>query len=579
MLIGTYLKNFKCYQGTQFVPCFSSSSNLIGYLGDNGVGKSAVLEALDAYFSKNPHWNRNKESKKGAQDCFVAPVFMVDRKIVGADADKIPPATIDEIESLHVPGDSIVLCVAKREDGTLVFFDGKREVKKPQKLANSIYQIITKHFQYVYINSEVDIDEEAKINSKIYELIIGSSIVKEVEKKFLEVDRSNKLVENLNSILATLVDDKFTNNLNKIDTNYTYGGSRGSRSKLTNNVLAHKSTEIFLASRKLQYKGKQLNNLSSGQRRSALMDFIMATLDDSTIKRDNNLIIAFDEPEISLDASKRLSQFEKLSSISEKRISVLFTSHWYGWIPVTKIGDAVLIEENETNRREIKCYKNESFPFQDMPKYEMRMIFDFLMSLGAAAEANKSNKFIICEGVSDQILIAASLKQDTYKILPVGKKRVKKIADIFKDYFWKDSGKIMQNVIFLIDTDPQNKDNFENPYLKRWCKGDDLTVGLSSGNANFHNKCTIENILEPDIFLLSLKSIYKENEFIQNLEIKHSELSGTDAFGMDNLENITFNDIAGEQKINFATKYADYMVKHNKTKNRLGSLIESCFNS
>lgn len=78
-LTAVYLKNFKCYQGINECPVFRSDcEGLLAYLGDNGTGKSAILEGLDAYFSKRPRWLRNKESKKGAQESFVAPVFLVE---------------------------------------------------------------------------------------------------------------------------------------------------------------------------------------------------------------------------------------------------------------------------------------------------------------------------------------------------------------------------------------------------------------------------------------------------------------------------------------------------------------------
>lgn len=60
-IAAVYLKNFKCYQGINECPVFlDDCESLVAYLGDNGTGKSAILEGLDAYFSKRPRWMRNK---------------------------------------------------------------------------------------------------------------------------------------------------------------------------------------------------------------------------------------------------------------------------------------------------------------------------------------------------------------------------------------------------------------------------------------------------------------------------------------------------------------------------------------
>ncbi|EAS5601021.1 hypothetical protein D9R73_23665, partial [Salmonella enterica] len=57
MIIGLFLRYFKTYGGNNYIP-LSSGSNFCGLIGNNGIGKSSVLESLDSFFnSKN--WNLN----------------------------------------------------------------------------------------------------------------------------------------------------------------------------------------------------------------------------------------------------------------------------------------------------------------------------------------------------------------------------------------------------------------------------------------------------------------------------------------------------------------------------------------
>ena len=48
MLVGLFLHNIKSYRAGHFIPIMhSSQNNLVCYAGENGTGKSAILEALD----------------------------------------------------------------------------------------------------------------------------------------------------------------------------------------------------------------------------------------------------------------------------------------------------------------------------------------------------------------------------------------------------------------------------------------------------------------------------------------------------------------------------------------------------
>ncbi|MDO5090335.1 MAG: hypothetical protein Q4D61_02205 [Cardiobacteriaceae bacterium] len=64
MIVGVFLQHFKIYHGVNFIP-ISNGSSFCGLLGNNGVGKSSVLEALDCFFHYNQKtWNVNIIAKK-----------------------------------------------------------------------------------------------------------------------------------------------------------------------------------------------------------------------------------------------------------------------------------------------------------------------------------------------------------------------------------------------------------------------------------------------------------------------------------------------------------------------------------
>lgn len=53
----------------------------------------------------------------------------------------------------------VFFCVALREDGLKVLFDGRSEVEGSDDLAGKLFDKSRDYFRYVYISAEVDIDD------------------------------------------------------------------------------------------------------------------------------------------------------------------------------------------------------------------------------------------------------------------------------------------------------------------------------------------------------------------------------------------------------------------------------------
>ena len=61
MILAVILRNFKCYKGINVIPfCQNEMHDMNIIIGNNGVGKSAVLEGLDTFFNDAP-WIINKD--------------------------------------------------------------------------------------------------------------------------------------------------------------------------------------------------------------------------------------------------------------------------------------------------------------------------------------------------------------------------------------------------------------------------------------------------------------------------------------------------------------------------------------
>lgn len=88
MITSLFLRHFKIYKGITFVP-ISEGCGFSSLIGENGVGKSSVLEALDFAINKknNSEWPINNEAKNegglsGANIPFIAPIFLIKKDLI-----------------------------------------------------------------------------------------------------------------------------------------------------------------------------------------------------------------------------------------------------------------------------------------------------------------------------------------------------------------------------------------------------------------------------------------------------------------------------------------------------------------
>ncbi|ARU61456.1 hypothetical protein CBW65_10895 [Tumebacillus avium] len=97
MIAGLFIRHYKIYQGLYFIPVSSDYRNRYSvYVGNNGVGKSSIFEALNTFFN-NAYWNKNKDGKN--DETFIAPLFLIEKNHIKSEM-KLNKETIDYLEFL-----------------------------------------------------------------------------------------------------------------------------------------------------------------------------------------------------------------------------------------------------------------------------------------------------------------------------------------------------------------------------------------------------------------------------------------------------------------------------------------------
>ena len=78
MILGAIIRNYKCYSGTHYIPFYKNKEQSLNVIiGDNGVGKSTILEAMDSLFNDGTPWIVNSGSS--GLDSSVGALFLIEK--------------------------------------------------------------------------------------------------------------------------------------------------------------------------------------------------------------------------------------------------------------------------------------------------------------------------------------------------------------------------------------------------------------------------------------------------------------------------------------------------------------------
>jgi len=365
--------------------------NLTVVIGNNGCGKSSLLEAVDTFFN-NREFNINLGSKKS--QAFVAPLFLIDetnfktftpthQKYLKIISDFLWNETYSEgnykpiknffefrdSEIFNYRNTHYLITTSKEFDSSNSFFlTFTASIQKSFKdnglkiLSNSDFNKITNHiksiYTYLYIPIETSIQEFLKIETVGMQNLIDKKISSEIDntltKKQIRMSTGRKggkqvsLLDLINITLKKYIDET-EKTIKNIYDGYDFKMDYRARQNLTSNDIKGQIIYSYLSKRTLKKDDKPIKSLSAGERKKALIDIAYSFISGAK-NRDSQIILAIDEPESSLHISNCYDQFTRIEEISDSQnCQVLLTTHWYGSLPILNNGTLIQIDLDETN--------------------------------------------------------------------------------------------------------------------------------------------------------------------------------------------------------------------------------------
>lgn len=595
MILGVVLRNYKCYKGLHYIPCYKDNiENLNIIIGDNGVGKSSILEALDSFFN-DKEWIANNESR--GNDIQVGVLLYIHKDKIADILDNKELNIISKISDafwdVDIKGNSIYerhyarfftqrdslihtrethsfLIIARKyesHDYSFMSFDKVVDGKiaefapKPnQNTINNTIQKIVDFFSYLYIPVETTVSEFLKLEAAGMQLLADKNLKNAIsnalnDKRITRTNGKNNrtrkisIIEIINEKLEEYIQN-IEIDIQKIDPTYDFKPSYRQSSKLTPNHLANVIINAYYAKRTLKKEKKPISTLSSGEKRRTLVDIIYVFLSNHNIER--NLILAIDEPESSLHISKCYDQFRKIQSIALECNQQLFiTTHWYGSLPILNKGNLIHIQSNQQlSLFEISNYFEERRHHPD--DINLKSFFDLAASI-VSAYRNSNYHWLLVEGKEDMQYLTYYLNDVNINILPLsGCGNVKKIYEYLFTPMSNAKNEIPgakeYKILCLIDTDAlattiSVSSSTKNRLLciKRWHEDQNThKIGLLDIDSPLYQPTEIEEVLEPQLFYTALETCIN----------KYGTDSEKNAFGAFELDgSVEFSRIKGDNSM------------------------------
>ncbi len=623
MILAAILRNFKCYKGINIIP-FSSgnldSMNII--IGDNGVGKSAILEGLDTLFNES-QWIVNNESNK--TDVSVGAVMLVEKYLVNRVLDKNDGLLLAEISDFFwsVEESNTTLkqyskffelrnSVAKHKAEFYFFVVGREYEKKDllfltftsllrnsfssgskvsnQDLSKLLAKVLSL-YSYIYIPVETSISDFVKLQNKSMQSLMDSSVRDRIAEGLnrKRVGRDNgygkrkvlSLLEMINELLEQYVNGVEAD-IQRVYSGYSYKPGPWQSSKLTANHVVDTIVSAYYSKRLFKKDGKEIQFLSSGEKRLILIDIISAF-----VKKENashELIIAVDEPENSLHISKCYDQFQKIEDIALKYNHQLFvTTHWYGSLPCLSRGS--LIHIDNSYKPEVTDLYNYFEKRGTLPDdIFLKGFFDLSSSLLYAFRGSDKN-WLLVEGYDDKKYIEYHLSRSDLRIIPLGGcGNVRKVYEhLYAPVSSKDFQYSEKRILCIIDTDAVcpslggigSGTSNKVLMIRRFNEMENGDIALVDIDMPSRKETEIEDVLDPRQFYEALKSAITEygsveeqkafSSFIFDETANHSRIKGDDS--ILKLNDLTRNAKDDKQTIvSFIDSHKDIVANFYTTK-------------
>ncbi len=546
MIIGILLSNFKNYKDPTYIP-LSNGEHFCGLVGKNGIGKSSILEALDCFFNNKPFkWNIQRDSEL-PKDNYITPLFLIekDTDIYSKDEDirqrlnslseAIWDLSLEDNITAEVYNEKYV--DALREIGRIlsnlredisrdtywllpigedlernislgIFTDkiflqslsdsitsgGPSWNKALNELLTPVKEQIKNKFQYIYIPKDVEAERLIQFETEEIQALLGERLEKIIEEA-IPKQKIAEISQDLKNFIDELSDS--------ID-GYSFLVPGNKQTTINANKIYSLIADSFFSVRELHKETADsgslpLSDLSSGEKRQAIIKLISNIISNYREGETKNLILAIDEPESSLHVAACFDQFEILFNTSLNCRQLIFTSHWYGFIPAIQKGNItnIISQDNSQVKQQaflfnIERYReelriegalystetHEQFPIDILLKSSN----DFTQAIFLSVTNTAMYNWIICEGSTDKIYLEHYLKDIIEKckirIVPVASaKEVKnmynRLAVLFEELTDSRFRGVLKGKVYLMtDTDEsfvdfETKDGLEKHLLCR----------------------------------------------------------------------------------------------------------------
>lgn len=507
MIIGTILRNFKTYSGINYVP-ITHGESFCGLVGNNGIGKSSVLEALDSFFN-GKSWNFNIITKKSGFTTtrpHITPIFLIKKESISEGnketAELISNYTwsIEESDVISQNREQFKTFSMQREilirdfeisnyyliplgstydnKPSLSFFNtrklGELIVEDFEKtlqqvpdenleFLNSLLFELKEKFEYIYIPKDIDPENFTQLETKEIQSLMGETL-NEIVEKCVPQRKIQEINQSLNSFIDSVSD---------ILEEYAFRTSGERQVNLRKHDVYKLIVEAYFKIRKLHKKEGahwlEMSALSSGEKQKAIIELAYHFL-KSYRSDTKNIILGIDEPESSLHMSACYDQFNKLYEVSSLCKQLLFTTHWYGFIPTVENGCVSVISKKDKNHLfdliSISSYRESVKQTVRSSKgklpYDIRLksINDFTQSVVTSILTDDPYNWLICEGSSEKIYLEeylSEIKSDKkLRIIPVGGAgEIKRIYNHLQVAYDDFKSEIQGKVILVSDTDAE----------------------------------------------------------------------------------------------------------------------------
>lgn len=595
MIIGLFLRHYKIYNNINNIPISNNLQNKLSlFIGNNGVGKSSILEALNTFFN-NGYWNRTKGEKQ--DQTFICPIFLINKEkfnnffnlsnedisvleiiskymysLEVSSINKESKEFVNTRDSMDLnQGEFYLLILGSNfKDRNKVYFgssfDKDIRVKIIEEFPNykidKLLTLIKSYYTLIYIPVESKTDEILKLEAKEMQKLMNKNILETIEtvlteKRIHKVNNNKRstlgLVSVINQTLNTFMDD-INNQIKTIDDDYSFKVEEGYKKNLTASDLRDEILKAYFAIRTLKKSGKEIFELSSGEQRIALIDIATAFIKNNTDSK-GEVVLAIDEPEASLHISKCFNQFKRIERLSHlENIQVLITTHWYGSLPTLQNGTLNHIQFDEKINFKTFSLDNYLEQRRDFPDdIDLKSFFELVSTIISSIKSDNT-KWLIVEGSDDYLYFDNYLgsKIKDLVILPVGGcgNVIKVYEYLFAPFCEKIEKGILENskVLCIIDSDINQKStNLVNGKIEKSLKisrlqNFDNEISLQNlTNIGNYSPTTIEDCLNPTLFYEAIKEVLlnEETEFVSyfnqfefNSEFLSSRLSGENSLLM-----------------------------------------------